>query len=341
MGGGVALLDYDNDGRLDVFFTNGAKIDDPMPDGKQPDKSDPKFWNRLYHQTAGRHVRRRHREGRRSPACRRTATAWASRSATTTTTASTISTSPDYGGNTLYHNNGDGTFTDVTSAGRRRRRRLERERGLLRLRQRRQARSVRHALRGLDVSRTTATAARRSRATAPTAIPDNYDGVTEHPVPQQRRRHVHRRVREGGHRRRRRARGSASRSPTTTATAAPTSTSPTTRCSRFLYPQQSQRHVHRGRPARRRRLQRGRQDLRRHGRRLRRLRQRRPARHRRHRSLQRALHAVPPERRRQLPRRDQLRPASAARRCRSPAGARGSSTTTTTAGRTSSSRRAT
>ena len=34
MGGGVALLDYDNDGRLDIFFTNGAKIDDPMPDGQ-------------------------------------------------------------------------------------------------------------------------------------------------------------------------------------------------------------------------------------------------------------------------------------------------------------------
>ena len=52
MGGGVALLDYDNDGRLDIFFTNGAKIDDPMPDGKLPDKSDRKFWNRLYHQNA-------------------------------------------------------------------------------------------------------------------------------------------------------------------------------------------------------------------------------------------------------------------------------------------------
>ncbi|PYU75397.1 MAG: hypothetical protein DMG52_08110 [Acidobacteria bacterium] len=47
---GVALLDYDNDGRLDIFFTNGARIDDPMPDGKLPDKSDPRFWNRLYHQ---------------------------------------------------------------------------------------------------------------------------------------------------------------------------------------------------------------------------------------------------------------------------------------------------
>ena len=50
MGGGVALLDYDNDGRLDIFFTNGAKIDDPMPDDRMPDKSDRRFWNRLYHQ---------------------------------------------------------------------------------------------------------------------------------------------------------------------------------------------------------------------------------------------------------------------------------------------------
>ena len=50
MGGGVALLDYDNDGRLDIFFTNGARIDDPMPHGKLPDKSNPRFWNRLCHQ---------------------------------------------------------------------------------------------------------------------------------------------------------------------------------------------------------------------------------------------------------------------------------------------------
>jgi hypothetical protein len=37
MGGGVALLDYDNDGRLDVFFTNGAKLEDPMPRNRRPD----------------------------------------------------------------------------------------------------------------------------------------------------------------------------------------------------------------------------------------------------------------------------------------------------------------
>jgi hypothetical protein len=39
---GVALLDYDNDGRLDVFLTNGAT----MP---ALDKSEPVYWNRLYH----------------------------------------------------------------------------------------------------------------------------------------------------------------------------------------------------------------------------------------------------------------------------------------------------
>jgi len=50
MGGGVALFDYDNDGRLDIFFTNGAQLQDPMPKGARPDKRDPRFWNRLYHQ---------------------------------------------------------------------------------------------------------------------------------------------------------------------------------------------------------------------------------------------------------------------------------------------------
>jgi ASPIC/UnbV protein len=39
---GIALFDYDNDGRLDVFLTNGAR----MPD---LDKSEPVYWNRLYH----------------------------------------------------------------------------------------------------------------------------------------------------------------------------------------------------------------------------------------------------------------------------------------------------
>ncbi len=48
MGGGVALLDADLDGRLDVFFVNGAGLSFPHTEGVEPDKSDPKYWNRLY-----------------------------------------------------------------------------------------------------------------------------------------------------------------------------------------------------------------------------------------------------------------------------------------------------
>src|ERR1700685_4305424 len=33
--GGVAILDYDNDGKMDIFFTNGAKL----PEVKKKDRS--------------------------------------------------------------------------------------------------------------------------------------------------------------------------------------------------------------------------------------------------------------------------------------------------------------
>src|SRR6516225_10858276 len=48
MGAGLAMFDYNNDGRLDLFFVNGAGLSDPMAPGASPDKSDPKYWNRLY-----------------------------------------------------------------------------------------------------------------------------------------------------------------------------------------------------------------------------------------------------------------------------------------------------
>src|SRR5437764_13374143 len=42
MGPGVALFDYDNDGRLDVFVVNGAPLKDPMPKATIPEKTDRK-----------------------------------------------------------------------------------------------------------------------------------------------------------------------------------------------------------------------------------------------------------------------------------------------------------
>src|SRR5437016_6675567 len=50
MGAGVALFDYDNDGRLDIFLVNGTPLTDPMPKGSVPQKTGSQHWNRLFHQ---------------------------------------------------------------------------------------------------------------------------------------------------------------------------------------------------------------------------------------------------------------------------------------------------
>lgn len=47
MGSGVAMLDFDGDGRLDLYFVNGANLDD-LAMGSCGAKSDPRYWNRLY-----------------------------------------------------------------------------------------------------------------------------------------------------------------------------------------------------------------------------------------------------------------------------------------------------
>jgi len=113
MGGGVALLDYDNDGRLDVFLTNGAKIDDPMPDGRLPDKSDPVYWNRLYQQTSsGTFVDVTQKAGLSGALQNAYGMGIAVGDYDNDGFEDVYVT--NYGGNTLYRNNGDGTFEDVT-----------------------------------------------------------------------------------------------------------------------------------------------------------------------------------------------------------------------------------
>jgi hypothetical protein len=110
MGGGVALFDFDNDGRLDIFFTNGARLQDPMPDGARPDKSDPRFWNRLYHQKAdGTFEDVTERAGLRGEGYSMGVAAGDfDGDGFVDLYVTSLS------GGTLYRNRGDGTFEDVT-----------------------------------------------------------------------------------------------------------------------------------------------------------------------------------------------------------------------------------
>ena len=113
MGGGVAVFDYDNDGRLDIFFTNGAALADPMSAGRQPDKSDRRFWNRLYRQQDdGTFVDVTEKAGLTGMPQNRYGMGVAVGDYDNDGHADLYVT--NYGHNTLYRNNGDGTFTDVT-----------------------------------------------------------------------------------------------------------------------------------------------------------------------------------------------------------------------------------
>src|SRR4051794_12506960 len=110
MVGGVALFDYDGDGYLDIYFVNGARLADPMPPGKQPDKSDPRFWNRLY---------RNNGDGTFMDVTEKAGVKGHSYGMGVAVGDYDNDGRPDLyvtnlGRNILYHNNGDGTFTDVT-----------------------------------------------------------------------------------------------------------------------------------------------------------------------------------------------------------------------------------
>ena len=110
MGAGVALFDYDNDGRLDIFLVNGAPLSDPTPKGTIPQKTGPKYWNRLYHQKA---------DGTFEDVTEKAGLQGTGYGMGVAVGDYDNDGFEDlyvtaYGGNKLYHNNGDGTFTDVT-----------------------------------------------------------------------------------------------------------------------------------------------------------------------------------------------------------------------------------
>jgi len=111
MGSGVALFDYDNDGRLDIFLVNGAPHGDPTPKGTIPQKTGPQYWNRLYHQLPN---------GTFQDVTEKAGLTGSGYGMGVAVGDYDNDGFEDlyvtaYGGNKLYHNNGDGTFTDVTA----------------------------------------------------------------------------------------------------------------------------------------------------------------------------------------------------------------------------------
>ena len=111
MGGGIAIFDYDNDGRMDLFFTNGAALKQSMAKDDLPDKSQPKYWNRLFHQQS---------DGTFSDVTERAGLKGVGYSMGVAAADYDNDGYVDlfvtgYRSDRLYHNNGDGTFTDVTS----------------------------------------------------------------------------------------------------------------------------------------------------------------------------------------------------------------------------------
>jgi hypothetical protein len=110
MGGGVAVFDYDGDGFLDVFFVNGAALGDPMSPGKAPDKSDSRYWNRLY---------RNNGNGTFTDVTEKAGVAGHHYGMGVAVGDYDNDGYSDlyvtnFGENILYHNNGNGTFSEVT-----------------------------------------------------------------------------------------------------------------------------------------------------------------------------------------------------------------------------------
>jgi enediyne biosynthesis protein E4 len=114
MPGGVALLDYNNDGLLDVFFVNGGHVRDPMRSPCTFDRHDPAYWNRLYRQNRdGTFTDVTEEAGLANPGDANYGMGVAVGDYDNDGFSDIYVT--NFGKNVLYHNNGDGTFTDVTT----------------------------------------------------------------------------------------------------------------------------------------------------------------------------------------------------------------------------------
>lgn len=104
MGGGVAILDYNRDGRPDIFFTNGADI-------QSLKKTSPKYYNHLFRNDGG---------GKFTDVTEQAGLAGLGYDIGVAVADYDNDGYPDIfvAGvyrSTLYHNNGNGTFTDVTT----------------------------------------------------------------------------------------------------------------------------------------------------------------------------------------------------------------------------------
>src|SRR6202453_3351684 len=114
MGGGVALFDYNNDGLLDIFLVNSGRLANPMHPPESFDRQNPRNWNRLYRQNP---------DGSFTDVTKEAGLANAGDGNYGMGVASGDYDNdgfPDlyvtnYGKNILYHNNGNGRFTDVTA----------------------------------------------------------------------------------------------------------------------------------------------------------------------------------------------------------------------------------
>lgn len=112
MGGGVALLDYNNDGLLDVFLVNSGKLDDPQKMPVNFARRDPEYWNRLYRQNPNGSLTDTTAEAGLSKAGNAYGMGVAIGDFNNDGFEDIYVT--NYGSNILYKNNGNETFSDVT-----------------------------------------------------------------------------------------------------------------------------------------------------------------------------------------------------------------------------------